>query len=96
MGMVGPVFKTKAGDWRLTTVQHASLAAAHPGRDIESELRKAALWAETNPGKRKTPRGMFAFIARWLARSKPDGAGSTDQDFYDSCNAAAERLANGL
>ena len=49
------------------------MARAFPAVDIRSELQRAALWVQANPTNRKTPRGVRAFLAKWLGRA-PDRA----------------------
>jgi len=41
----------------------------YPRLDIQTELRKMAGWCYSNPGKRKTKRGIKRFINNWLARA---------------------------
>jgi len=62
-------FPTKGGDWALTQSHIGKLAEAHPALDVVGECRKALLWIDTNPGRRKTTKGMPAFLARWMGRA---------------------------
>jgi hypothetical protein len=71
---IGPSFPVKSGKpWHLTHDQHQALMAAHPHRDVDGELMKAALWCEANPAKRKTATGMLRFLNGWLGRAEPSG-----------------------
>lgn len=45
----------------------------YPIVDIEQELRKMKGWLDSNPKKRKTSRGIKAFINSWLAREQDKG-----------------------
>lgn len=47
----------------------------YPGINIEQELRNMRGWLDSNPAKRKTPRGIKRFITTWLQNSqdKPRG-----------------------
>ncbi|KAA5927835.1 MULTISPECIES: DUF1376 domain-containing protein [Pantoea] len=47
----------------------------YPGVNIEQELRNMRGWLDSNPAKRKTPRGIKRFITTWLQNSqdKPRG-----------------------
>jgi predicted phage replisome organizer len=45
----------------------------YPIVDIEQELRKMKGWLDSNPKKRKTSRGIKAFINGWLAREQDKG-----------------------
>jgi hypothetical protein len=37
------------------------------------ELRAMKAWSDANPAKRKTKRGMNAFIVRWLTKAQDKG-----------------------
>ena len=39
--------------------------------DVEQELRKAALWLDAAPSRRKTERGMMKFLGGWIGRATP-------------------------
>ena len=59
-----------------------SWADAFPKVDIVGELKKMKVWLNANPTKRKTKRGINAFIVNWLGReqdrpshAKPSGGG---------------------
>lgn len=41
----------------------------YPDVDINEQLQKMRAWLLSNPGKRKTRRGMPRFINSWLSRS---------------------------
>jgi predicted phage replisome organizer len=65
---------------------------AYPAVNIEQELRKMKGWLFSNPTKRKTSRGINAFINRWLCReqdrgqtypSRPANTQRTGNNFYD-------------
>jgi len=60
--------------WELTQSFHAKLTAAYPGVDHQAEYAKVDLWAESNPQKLKTPRGMKAFLMRWFEKAQNDAA----------------------
>lgn len=45
----------------------------YPAVDVMQELRKMAGWCESNTAKRKTRRGVRAFITSWLARAQDRG-----------------------
>ena len=45
----------------------------YPAVDVMQELRKMAGWCESNTTKRKTRRGVRAFITSWLARAQDRG-----------------------
>ena len=45
----------------------------YPAVDIDAEIRKMIGWCEANPAKRKTPRGVRAFITTWLSKEQDKG-----------------------
>lgn len=49
----------------------------YPNLDVGSQLRKAAAWHATNATKRKTRRGIEAFLNRWLSGESDRGGGRT-------------------
>lgn len=52
----------------LTTVQ--DWKHAYPAVDVEQELREMRAWANANPAKRKTSRGVASFAVRWLSKAQ--------------------------
>lgn len=50
----------------------------YPAVDVMQELRKMAGWCESNPSKRKTRRGIKAFITSWLGRTQDQGGSQTN------------------
>lgn len=69
-----------AKTWPLVASKLAEYRGSFPGVDVEAELRKARQWLLDNPGRRKTARGMAAYLGRWLGRCQdqagPAGAAS--------------------
>lgn len=59
---------------RKTWGMHADFAetlkAAYPALDVAAEAKRALAWCVANPAKRKTPRGMPAFLNRWMERAQ--------------------------
>ena len=62
-------------EWPLTEAKLAEYAETFPDFDVLAECRKALQWCRDNPGKRKTPRGMAAFLSRWLTSAIDRGGG---------------------
>lgn len=52
-----------------------SFHATYPGVDVEAECRKMAKWCETNPTRRKTERGIRAFVNNWLNKAQNEASG---------------------
>lgn len=44
-----------------------------PAVDVIQELKKMRAWCDANPSKRKTKRGVKAFIVKWLMREQDKG-----------------------
>jgi hypothetical protein len=70
------------------------------GLDVEAEARKALAYVRENTGRRKTPRGMPAFLVRWFNRATDRGARApapimrrepVDDGWFDEC----QRLHGG-
>jgi len=54
------VYPHQVEEWSLT----------YPAVDVVAELRKMRQWAIANPTKRKTRRGVMAFMNSWLAKQQ--------------------------
>ena len=69
--------KSKA---KITQAEVDQWKKLYPAVDVLQELRKMTAWCEANPTKRKTKRGIKAFIVNWLSREQDKGkTGSTQQ-----------------
>lgn len=56
--------------WSLTQEWADRFREAFPGVDVMHEARKALLWVQANPERRKTARGMPRFLTGWLSRAQ--------------------------
>ena len=56
--------------WPLVQNKISEYQTSFPGIDILSECRKARQWCVDNPSRRKTFKGMPAFLSRWLGRAQ--------------------------
>ncbi len=65
---VGPLFTTREGSWRMSSGFRTTLAGLFPTAPLDVEIAKAAVWTE-KATKRKTAKGMHAFLTNWLARN---------------------------
>lgn len=61
----------------------------YPAVDVEQELREMSDWAESNPTRRKTKKGISAFIRNWL--SKEQDKGGSQPRHSSKSSAEAER-----
>ena len=60
-----PVTQDMVDDWSTT----------FPAVDVPQQLREMRAWCVANPTKRKTPRGISAFIVTWLGKEQDSGKG---------------------
>lgn len=60
-----PVTQVMVDDW----------SATFPAVDVPQQLREMRAWCVANPTKRKTPRGINAFIVTWLGKEQDSGKG---------------------
>ncbi len=60
-------------EWNLTQALLDEFVEAYPGIDVMAQIRKAKAWIVSNPGKRKTPRGMPKFLNGWLEKATNRG-----------------------
>ena len=72
-----------AKEWKLRESKLKQYIEAFPAVDVRSVTRHARQWCIDNPGKRKTERGMPAFLTRWFGR---------DQNRGGSRNAQGEKI----
>ena len=82
----------KVNEWHLTRSAIYPLKQAFPTSDISAECRKALAWVQANPSKRKTPRGMAAFLYRWIERGQNGWANNKQipKDPYAGLRQAAD------
>ena len=60
-----PVTQPMVDEWSTT----------FPAVDVPQQLREMRAWCVANPTKRKTPRGINAFIVTWLGKEQDSGRG---------------------
>jgi hypothetical protein len=77
--LVFPIVGKGAKEWALTGHAVAEWTQDFPGLDVLRECRAALAWTKANPEKRKTARGMPAFLVRWLTRSNDRGGSKPAQ-----------------
>lgn len=81
--------KSKA---KITQAEVDEWKKLYPAVDVLQELRKMTAWCEANPTKRKTKRGIKAFIVNWLNREQDKGKkeGKGSGQYYRNCTAVAD------
>lgn len=75
--LVYPTVGKGGTSWFLTDRHAAEWQALYPHLDVMAECRKALSWLNANPGRRKTVRGMPAFLVNWLNRATDSAPRST-------------------
>lgn len=63
----------KQRSWDLAQANVQAILAAFPTLDVEGECRKALLWIQSNPDKRKTAKGMMQFLFNWMSNAQNRG-----------------------
>lgn len=63
----------------VTQADYARWCELYPAVNVMQELRKMVGWCDSNPMKRKTRRGVRAFITSWLAKEQDKGGGYRNQ-----------------
>ena len=63
-----------AKQFAVTECQVEEWAKDFPGVDVRRAVLAASAWTKANPDKRKTHRGMPAFLVRWLTREQDHGS----------------------
>lgn len=75
--------KSKA---KITQAEVDEWKKLYPAVDVLQELRKMTAWCEANPTKRKTKRGIKAFIVNWLNKEQDRGKrGDNHGGYYRDC-----------
>ena len=60
-------------EYPVSQEQCQEWAGVYPAVDVIQQLRNMRGWLDANPAKRKTKRGINAFIVRWLAKEQDKG-----------------------
>lgn len=79
----------KPGEWHLTDYWLSDIQKLYPSLDCLGESRKALAWIKAKPTRRKTARGMEAFLTNWF-NNATDGRRSNGH-----ANGTA-RIAEGM
>jgi hypothetical protein len=56
--------------WPFTAECRTELSSAFPDLDVLAESRKALAWVQSNPGRRKTAKGMKKYLFGWMDRAQ--------------------------
>lgn len=66
-------FPAKGGNWIANEADMIQWREAYPDINVDKEVGKMVGWLTANPNKRKTQRGMRAFVINWLNRADEVG-----------------------
>ena len=70
---VPPLILNDSSEYYVTHEDFARWEHLYPAVNVAAEIRKMSGWLEANPRKRKTRRGIKAFVNSWLAREQDKG-----------------------
>lgn len=76
-------------EWGVPLATVSEWRETFPAVDVEQELREMRAWANANPAKRKTSRGVQAFAVRWLAKAQDTPSRSRAEHSQPSVLAGA-------
>lgn len=76
--LVFPVVGRGSDSWALTESAIADWRTAYPNLNIRAECQKALAWVIANHSRRKTAKGMPAFLVNWFSRATNRGAATRD------------------
>lgn len=91
--MTFPTTGSGPREWHLTEAKVEEYRTTFPGLDVLAEFRLARQWCIDNTAKRKTARGMPAFLTRWLSRVQDRGPRSTPTDHGPNGFVKSKRMA---
>lgn len=63
-------------EWKLMQSRVSKLQSLYPSLDVLMECRKALQYVEDKPSRKKTTKGMAAYLTGWMNRSQNWGGGS--------------------
>lgn len=68
-----PCSGMKAKEWHLTRSMVEAWSDAWPGVDVVLEAKRALAWVNAKPERKKSYRGMPAFLTSWCSRTQDRG-----------------------
>lgn len=63
-----PIMLITGKEWRPSDAEFLQWRTSYPDADLAGELRDIEEWFQNHPDRRKTERGMHAFVKAWLDR----------------------------
>ncbi len=73
----------------FTTLDVDGWTDAYPAVNVPHQLRRMREWILANPSRRKTKRGIKAFVVSWLGREQDRGGGNGHSHEYRPTGRAA-------
>lgn len=67
-GVLPPIMLITGREWKPTEKEFFQWSTSYPDADLAGELRRIEDWFQKHPNRRKTERGMRAFVKAWLDR----------------------------
>jgi hypothetical protein len=65
---LSPITLISGKEWRPSEKELLQWSTFYPDTDLPGELRRMEGWFQKHPDRRKTERGMHAFVKAWLDR----------------------------
>ena len=65
---LSPITLISGKEWRPSEKELLQWISSYPDADLAGELRVIEAWFQKHPDRRKTERGMRAFVKAWLDR----------------------------
>lgn len=69
----GTLLLASGKEWSYTQTQIGDWSNSYPAVDISQQLQNMKQWCISHPQKRKTERGILAFITNWLSKKQDEG-----------------------
>ena len=85
----------KQGEWGVPQALYREMVVCHPGVEVMTELGKMRGWLVANPSRRKTARGLPAFISNWLSKAQNTGGSHAENNTKSDANYAAFQQVMG-
>jgi len=84
--LVFPCVGRGSKEFRLTQAKIDEYAETYPAVNVLTECRAALQWCRDNPKRRKTAKGVPAFLGKWMARQQNQGGNGRAAGAADSRN----------
>ena len=89
-----PIMLITGREWRPSKKELLQWGISYPDTDLPGELRRIEEWFQKHPDRRKTERGMHAFVKAWLDRKMHGAAVSQNVPRHFEVAAYCKNTAN--